>query len=379
MNARRALIVHIVHRLDYGGLENGLVNLINGLPESGPRHAIVCMAGYSDFSQRITREQVAIYSLDKKPGQDPGAYLRLWALLRKLRPQVVHTRNPGVMDCAIVAFLAGVPVRIHGMHGWDIDDLHGNIFKKRMIRRICRPFISRYVAVSAHIRQWLVDSTGIPADRVHRIYNGVDTRRFSPPSDRGNGLRGVAASNTPVTIGTIGRLEPVKDQTTLARAFTTLMKRRPDLRTRARLKIVGGGSLQVAIEAVLRDGECLESAALTGYRDDVPEQLRAMDIFVLPSLNEGISNTILEAMATGLPVVASAVGGNVELVADGVNGRLVPPADPVRLAEALEAYLDQPELIASHGNEARRRAQSLFALDTMVQEYGRLYADVLNN
>ncbi|MEO8225066.1 MAG: glycosyltransferase, partial [Gammaproteobacteria bacterium] len=233
------LIAHVLHRLDYGGLENGVINLISGLPPGRYRHAVICLAGFSDFRHRIRREDVEVYSLDKKPGKDLPAYGRLWALLRRLRPAIVHTRNPGVMDCAVVAWAAGVPVRVHGYHGWDVDDLHGDRPRRALLRRACTPAITRFVAVSQHIAHWLQTTARVAPADVSQIYNGVDTRLFAPGTSASTPLFPPTGTGRLFVIGTVSRLELVKDPCTLARAFVALVNRDPRYRDSLRLAIVG--------------------------------------------------------------------------------------------------------------------------------------------
>jgi len=371
------LIAHVLHRLDYGGLENGLVNLINGLPANRFRHAVVCLAGYSDFRRRIRRDDVPVYSLDKRPGKDLPAYGRLWRLLRRLQPTVVHTRNWGVMDCALVAWAAGVPVRIHGYHGWDEHDLLGNDPRRALLRRVSRPAVTHYVAVSRHIADWLMAADGIPGPDLSQIYNGVDTNRFAPGRSAAPPLFPAPAGEPLLVVGSVSRLEPVKDPCTLARAFVELVRRQPESRQRLRLAIIGDGALRPEVETILGAGGCRELSLVTGWRDDIPELLRQLDVFVLPSLNEGISNTILEAMATGLPVVATAVGGNGELVVEGENGTLLAPGDANALAAALERYVADPLLRARQARAARQRALEVFGMDVMLRNYADLYAGLL--
>ena len=364
------LIAHILFRLDYGGLENGLVNLLNGLPDSH-RHAIICLTSYSSFRERISRPDIDVFALDKQPGKDPGAYLRLFQLLRRLRPAATHTRNPGVLDCAAVAALAGVPVRIQGYHGWDIDDLYGRNARRRRQRKLLHPFVTRFVSVSRDISDWLTRSEGIAANRVVQIYNGVDTGRFSPAPAR-NGEAGDR-----LTIGTVGRLQAVKNQQLLIDATARLLASHPALASRLTLRIIGDGPCRETLEARIGAAGLDGIAEIVGFRDDVPDQLRSLDLFVLPSRNEGISNTVLEAMASGLPVVATRVGGNPELVEDHHCGRLVSPDDPDDMAAALLRYVEDEALLARHGRAARDRAEARFSLAAMVAAYDGLYHDLL--
>jgi sugar transferase (PEP-CTERM/EpsH1 system associated) len=365
------LIAHIILRLDVGGMENGLVNLINSMPANRYRHAIVCLKDYSDFRSRISADDVSLYALGKKDGKDLGLYFRMWRLLRRIRPDIVHTRNLGTLDMQFPAALAGVRARVHGEHGWDMYDLHGANRKYRLLRRLSRLVVSRYLTVSADLRNWLVQSVGVPADTVTSICNGVDTRKFNP--DRSAGVDLPFVGDGAMIVGTVGRLVRVKDQMTLAKAFVTLLGRESGLTSVARLVIVGDGPMRDDLHRYLADHGVLDRCWFSGARDDVADLLNCLDVFVLPSLNEGISNTVLEAMASGLPVVATDVGGNPELVADGVTGFLVPAGDVDALARALERYAGDRDMLATHGAAARERADREFSLERMVEKYMSVY------
>ena len=196
------LIVHIVFRFDYGGLENGVCNLINALSNGSLRHAVVALTEATEFRSRL-KDNVPVYALGKKPGKDLKAYVRLYRLLRKLRPTIVHTRNMGTMDCALVAFLARVPIRIHGEHGWDVFDPDGTSPKYRRMRKILSRFVDQFVTVSADLRNWLITNVGISSNKVRHIYNGVDSERFRPPQSlEKSGLPPLLRESEAVVIGT---------------------------------------------------------------------------------------------------------------------------------------------------------------------------------
>jgi sugar transferase (PEP-CTERM/EpsH1 system associated) len=372
-------VAHVIHRLAVGGLENGLVNLLDRMPADRYRHVIISLTDTTAFRERLQRSDVPVFALHKAPGRGLGVHRRLWQLLRALRPQLVHTRNLPAMEHAWTAALAGVPGRVHGEHGRDVYDLDGSSMKYNLLRRMVRPAVHHYVAVSAELAEWLVRLVGVEPARVTRICNGVDMERFRPAAAGGRaaiGPEGFAGPGTTV-IGTVGRMEPVKDSLTLVQAFVRLVEGRQEIRHRARLVMVGAGSLQAAARDLLRKAGVEGLAWLPGERADVPELMRGFDVFVLPSLREGISNTILEAMASGLPVVATRVGGNVELVVDGETGALVPPADPASMAVALQTYVEQPDRARDHGRAARRRVERQFGMPAMVRGYLSLYDAVL--
>jgi sugar transferase (PEP-CTERM/EpsH1 system associated) len=293
--------------------------------------------------------------------------------LRELKPRIVHTRNIGTLDCAPVAWLAGVPVRIHGEHGWDVHDPDGTSRKYAFIRRAFNPFVTRFVTVSQDLQRWLIDRIGIRAGKVVQICNGVDTVKFRPRSEA------PAAPLPPerfppgcVVVGSTLRFQAIKDPLNLVKAFIDLRKRLRGVAD-VRLLMVGDGPLREAALAMLEAAQEQGAAWLPGSSDDVPALLRAMDVYVLGSLREGISNTVLEAMATGVPLVVTATGGNVELVEANVVGQHVPVGDASALADALLPYVTDAKLRHGHGVAARARAEREYSLARMMRDYGELY------
>lgn len=374
------LVVHVIHRLAIGGLENGLVNLLNHGLASRYRHAIICMTGFTDFRDRIEDANVEVFAIHRKEGRDWGAQWRLFELIRRLKPAIVHSRGLSGLDSMLPALINGVPARIHGEHGRDMGDLDGSNRKGQWIRRLHRPLVSHYIALSRDLESYLETKVGVPSQRITQIYNGVNCHDFRPASGERELLPETDfAPKGTVVIGTVGRMQPVKDQVNLTRAFIHLVAILPQEKSRLRLVMVGDGSLRAECEALLTQAGLRHLAWLPGARDDVAALMRGMDIFVLPSLAEGISNTILEAMASGLPIIATAVGGNPELVEDGVTGRLVPAANPIALAEAIKPYVIDGELARHHGHANRRTAQARFSMEAMVNSYMQVYDRVLES
>ena len=375
--AQRPLVMHVLYSFDVGGLENGVVNLINHMPPERFRHVVVALAQCApDFCQRVQRADVEFISLHKLPGHGIKLYPRFYRLCRQLRPAIVHTRNLAALEFTVPAGLAGVPARVHGEHGWDSSDPGGTQRKYQLLRRAYSPFVNRYVALSGQIESYLTERVGIAASRVERICNGVDTLRFQPASTR----QAVAGSpfyeSDVVVVGTVGRLQTVKDQLNLVRAVA-IARAQGEAGARLRLVIAGDGPQRAEVEAEVAASGIGDITWLAGARSDVPEVMRALDIFALPSQAEGISNTILEAMASGLPVVATDVGGNAELVAAGETGALVPAQDPHAMAQALLRYTADAALRQSHGTAGRQRVERSFSIDNMVERYTRLYQSLL--
>lgn len=373
------LIAHVIFRLDVGGLENGLVNLINQTPPGIFRHAIICVTHATDFRRRIEADDVAIIELNKKPGTDLAVYWRFWRAVRRLKPDVIHTRNLNTIEFQPFAFLAGVRARIHGEHGWDVHDIDGTSRKYRVLRKMLRPFVDRFIAVSQGLHDYLTAAVRVSPDRISLIYNGVDLTKFSPrETSDGKGGQTCAATVRPIVIGTIGRMKEVKNQRLLVQAFVGLIRSHPDQRSRIRLLMAGDGPLRDELMNDLSNAGLVEFCSFPGACDNVAELLRDIDIFVLPSRNEGISNTILEAMGTALPVVATRVGGTPEIVSDSVTGVLVDDGDVSALVSALLRYIENPELRRRHGTAGRARAQANFSLGAMVARYLDVYRQCLN-
>jgi len=367
----RPVVVHAVHSLAVGGLENGVVNLVNGTGAEF-RHVVVCMTTEGPMRERL-RPGVEVLALGKRRGHDVRAFVRLTGTLRRLRPRIVHSRNWAAFDAVVAARLAGVPFVIHGEHGREMSDPHGRLRRRNRARRLLAPLVSRFITVSEDLRRWLIQEVRLPAARITTIHNGVDLSRFGDLERQTARLRIGLSGDAPV-VGTVGRLDPVKDQAGLVRAFATVLKAHPG----AMLVIAGDGPCRTDLVRLIAELGVADRVRLLGARSDVPTVLAAMDVFVLPSVAEGISNTILEAMASGLPVVATRVGGSPELIEDGVGGALVPAQDPSALAGALTAYLDEPGLRTLHGKCARQRATERFGLERMCDAYAGVYRDLLS-
>lgn len=364
----RPLVVHVIYALGTGGMENGLVNIINRAPADRYRHAIICLTKADSFAERIARPDVEVIELHKQPGHDLGLYWRLWRTLMTLKPAIVHTRNLAAMEMQLVTLFVPGARSVHGEHGRDIYDLEGKNWKYNALRKIMRLFISRYICVSKDLQNWLLDTVKVAPKKLRHIYNGVDQARFVP--------RQGPADNPEVAVGTVGRLAEVKNQQFLIRAVAHLLEN-ANPNYSLKLVLIGDGPQRDELEQLVCELGVSDVVCFMGDRSDIPDQMRDLDIFVLPSLGEGISNTILEAMATGLPVIATAVGGNLELVKPGVNGELVPVNDVQALAEAIDELAretEQRKLLGKHGLQQVRQT---FNWQRTVDEYLAVYDELL--
>ncbi|MFT5312737.1 MAG: sugar transferase (PEP-CTERM/EpsH1 system associated) [Paraglaciecola sp.] len=368
MSQSRLHIAHVVYRFDTGGLENGVVNLINSLQSDQYTHSIVTLKGHNpDFAARIKTANVQFYDLAKKNGNDLGIFWRMNQLLKQLQPDILHTRNTATLELQLVAWWRRVKLRIHGEHGWDVNDMHGQNLTYRRLRKLLKPFIHQYIALSTEARDYLLNIIKVKPERLNHICNGVDKAKFSP--------KAVMSPTSPFIIGCVGRLEEVKNHVLLAEAFV-LASQRTHGKVNIQLQLIGEGSCRDKVETLLSQGGCADTTWLAGNRNNVAELMMNFDVFVLPSLAEGISNTILEAMACGLPVIATNVGGNSELVQHEQSGYLVAASSAEEMAQRLLGYINAPDLKLRHGKHGRMLVEQKFSIQAMTNAYNNLYCSV---
>jgi len=358
-------VVHIVFNFSTGGLENGLVNIINHLPKEKFQHSIICLKNYDqNFFERITNTETTIHALNKPSGKSISYFIRLFKLLRDIKPDIVHTRNLTSLECQVVALLAGVKRRIHGEHGWDSPQAK-NHNKSKKIRKLLSIFVKRYVALSIEGCLYLQNEINIKKEKINHICNGVDVERFQPVINE--------LTSNKLEILTVGRLATVKNQILLLEGLAIVLKQNRNIN----VTIVGEGACRQELEEYINTHQLQDNCQLLGDRTDIPSLMQKADVFVLPSLAEGISNTILEAMASGLPIVATNVGGNPELVFPDENGRLFESNSPEELSQIMLEYLNDAQLIKKHGISSRKMAVNQFSINTMAEKYKELYLNIM--
>lgn len=360
-------IIHILDSLNIGGLENGIVNLINGSDDNEFIHEICCLKRSGAAAKRI-KKNIKIYELNKKEGNDWGLYYRLVKLIKRAKPDIIHTRNWGAIDGLIAAKIAGVKKIIHGEHGWNNCDPKGMNKKRRIIRKGLSVHVDRFIAVSHDLGSWLRESCWIKSEKISTIINGVDVEKYNPKGD-GKRIRSVLGLKDEVILGTVGRLDPIKNFDILIQAFSELKYGR----NKVKLLIAGEGKERKKLERIASETGVKDRVVFLGERDDLSNIYKIMDVFILPSRNEGISNTILEAMATGIPVIAAKVGGNVELIEHNITGLLVSPESADAIKKALSFYLTHPEIMKEQGRNARNKAVTNFSLSKMINDYSMIY------
>ncbi len=366
---QRINVMHVVYSLDPGGLENGVVNVVNGMDLEVFNPTICCLKSGGILKKRV-RDDVEVVEVDKKGEQELGVLFRLKDVFKDKGVHIVHTHNWGTCCEGIIgARLASVPVVIHQEHGTFVDSVGS---KKRRIwgERIVLRYADQVMTLSEDLKEKMIKILRIPSEKIKVILNGVDTEKFSFSSEKRIKKRqelGIAEDR--LVIGTVGRLEPVKNQGMLIQAMPELLKKFPN----AIAIIVGDGTLKAELTNMTRELGLSEHILFPGVRSDVAEILSAMDLFVLPSLTEGICNAILEAMSGEIPVVATDVGGNPEIVLDKKTGLLFALKDMAGFVAAIEGLLGNKEKRNEYGKNSRKMVEEMFSLQRMVREYEQLY------
>jgi sugar transferase (PEP-CTERM/EpsH1 system associated) len=355
------VVPQVVLTLDPGGQEYLVIQLAERLQRRGIRSPIIAISGGA-LIEDATRRGLETFDLAKKPGFDVSVLFRLARIMRRVRADVVHTHNfAPLIYGTLSGRVSGTPM-INTRHGRAALATHRFIWS----------LTDRVVAVSEDARRELLKYNRIAPRKVSVVLNGVDVAAFAAPEVNPSQVRcdlGIAPDAR--VFGIVARLAPEKDHVTLLEAFRIVAAQGP-----SHLVIVGGGPLESALRRRAHELGVSQAVHFLGFRSDIPQLLRALDVFVLSSTMEGVSLTLLEAMAAGLPIVATHVGGNPEVVLDNETGLLVPPENATALAQAMITLLTDLERAKRFGAAGRERAIRVFDIDRMVNAYVDLYATV---
>ncbi len=378
----RPVIGHVLHRLYLAGAEVLAAALARCLSDEGLDFVFFCLDEVGPLGQSLADEGFEVVDLKRRPGVDLRVSRDLSAHCARLGVSLLHCHQYtpffyGAMSRAwptrFGPWIGRSPRILFTEHGRHYPD-HPR--RKRMLaNRLLLRGGDRVTAVGQWVKQALVDNEGIAADRIEVIHNGIDPSQFQP-SDAATraAVRAELGVNAdqPV-IMQVARFHPVKDHATAIRALAEVVKARPD----ALLVLVGDGEERPAIERLAGDLGMTGHLRLLGVRDDVSRLIAGADVFLLSSLSEGISVTLLEAMGAGLPIVATDVGGNGEVVSDGETGLLSPRGDAAGLARNLIRLIDDQPLRDRMGRAGRDRLLRVFTEQRMHDGYASLYRDML--
>jgi len=369
--ARRPGVLQIVGRLTPGGTEHLVVEICLRLQDQFAP-TVCCLDDEGEWAVDLQARGIEVIALRRRAGFRPELGWRLASIARERGIRLLHCHQYS-------PFVYGRIAKYRSPHLGLLYTEHGRTsdgpppWKRRVANLVLGRFDGTIIAVSDELRRYMVDAQ-FPRDRVGVIYNGIDTAPMATADERRRARRALRLDADAFVVATVARLDPVKDLGTLIDAFAVVRR----WKANARLVIIGEGPERQAVAERAGRSDVAGAVQLTGYRSDVRSLLPAADLYVSSSVTEGISLTILEAMASGVPVVATAVGGTPEILSDGTTGVLVPTRNPDRLASALLALGADPARRAALAAAARRRVETAFTIERMVDEYAQAYRRLLD-
>ena len=362
-------ILHLITELDTGGAQKALARLLAHLDRERFAPHVACLYnGDKPVAQEIRTLDIPVTNLGMTAHWRLDALWRFYRLLRQERPMILHAwMFHANMLARVIGQFTRVPIIITSRRNVEIGGA-----SREQLKHYTRSLDHANIAVCELARQAEIERTGVAPNKVITIYNGIETAPFEAASTTVIRAQLNLPSTAPI-VGTVGRLHPQKGLPYLLTAFREINAIYPN----AHLLVVGAGELRAVLESQAQQLGISHRVIFTGNRQDIPDLLACVDIFVLPSLWEGLPNVVLEAMAAGLPVVATAVGGTPEVVVNDVTGLLIPPRDPQALADAIHRLLRDPELRQRMGQAGRARVAEHFSVEQMVRKTETLYEHLL--
>ncbi|MHC4123086.1 MAG: glycosyltransferase [Planctomycetota bacterium] len=357
--------MQVVLSLDCGGLEKVSIGIASKLNSSKYRPSICCLDNAGDLAEQAEKMGIKVIVAGRKPGIDFSLLPRLAKILKQEKIDIVHTHNPGALIYGtLAAKLAGIPVIVNTRHGR----------AKRRVNGLIWNMNSAVIAISEDAKERLLKHNRLNSNKLKVIYNGVETKHFRNVVNAKTKKQLLNIDKSRLVIGTVSRLSEEKDQLILIDSLARVSQ----VFDNVVLVFVGDGPLRSKLKKHAEKTGVKNKVIFLGFRKDVAKIINTFDIFTLSSLMEGVSVSLLEAMAAGKPVVVTNVGGNPEVVVDGETGFLIPPKNPDKTAEAMIKLLKNPELAKRMGNAGRKRVEEKFSLDKMVKGYKELYDHYLN-
>ena len=365
---KKVKIMQMVHCMDIAGTEKVVYSIVRNLNKENFSFSICCLDFIGELGGRLIKEGVEVISLDRTPGIDFSLIKKLIRILKDQQVDILHAHQyTPYFYGATAAIFSGRSKVIFTEHGRHQPD---RVRPRRVIyNKFLNLFTNRITGVSNFSKDSLVRFERLPAKKIDVIYNGINPKDFEVDMDREAKTNELGIKREELVIGMIAGLRPVKNHSLLLQAFKEVVKKVP----RAKLLLIGDGPLKESLESKVKSLRLENNVVFLGFRRDIAELLQVMDIFVLSSVAEATSLTLLEAMARGLPVVAVDAGGNSEIVLKGQTGILVPPKNYIEFAKAIISLIADPEKRRRMGEAGKRRAKSLFGIDRMLREYENLY------
>lgn len=365
---RKANILELTTTLGVGGTENVVSLLSRGLSREKYNVMVACLDKGGLLADELKQDGIEVHPLNAKGKLDLTIVPKLVRLLKTREIDILHTYLFHANFIGrICGKLAGVPVRISS------ERIMGMEPKYRLVlNRLTAGLCDAFTANSEAVKRFMVESTGLKPEKIVVIHNGIDTREYNISISKEDERKELGLGESPV-VGMVSRLDRQKGHQYFIESAKIVLMEKQD----TQFLIVGDGPLRKELESQVKELGISESVSFLGTRRDIPEILRAMDIFVLSSLWEGLPNVVMEAMASSLPVIATDVCGTPELVADGETGILVEAEDAKGMADAVLELLKNKTIAENMGKMGRKRVEAEFSLKLMIKKNENLYDNLL--
>lgn len=365
----RINLIFISLSLDIGGIETLILEICKRINTRKYAPKVCVFEKNGALQAEFEEADIPLYILENNQGLDISLPFRLALLLKKLNADIVHTHNHSVwLYGGIAAKIANVPL-VHTEH----TSPHYNVKRWYKIERYLSLVTNKITAVSQSISSFMIEKEHITADKIEVIHNGIDCESYQVKIDKAEKRKELGIREKDLVIGNVARFFPNKDQECLLKAFRIVSDRVPE----SKLLIAGDGPLKNSLFQLREELKLKDNVQFLGNRRDIPELLKVFDVFALSSIKEGLPITILEAMASGLPVVATDVDGNPEVVINNNTGYIVPPKNPKLLAEKIIKLLLNGETRRKMGQNSRERVEREFSFDKMISKYDTLYRSIV--
>jgi sugar transferase (PEP-CTERM/EpsH1 system associated) len=373
MTGNKINIIFVNYSLDVGGIETLILELSRKLNPDRFHLEICAFSEGGNLQNEFEASGIPVHIIRKKAGIDLGAPLKLARLFKERRIDIAHTQNRSSWLYAVIAARITRVFLVHTVHS-NVDFKNPHPRRWMILQRYLAKFTDQIIAVSNSNAGFLTEKQNIPDRKIRVIYNGIIPELYDRPCDTKLKKQELSIGEGDLIIGNVARFSPPKDHETLIRAFKSISQTIPS----ARLLLVGDGPLENTIRGLVNALDLNAKVKFLGSRRDIPELLKIFDVFTLSSFREGFSVAILEAMAAGLPVVATNVAGNPEAVINEETGLIVPPKNPEALARAICRLLLNGEEARRMGEKGRKRVKEHFSLEKMVKEYEDVYDSLMS-
>ena len=368
VGSKKTKILHVVWSLEVGGAEKLAYDMIHALP-ADRFDALVCSVNQNGIlGDRLRQEGYSVYHREKKPGLDWSTVRWLREIIAREKVDVIHAHQYSPLVYAVLAAVANRKLTlVYTEHGRIHPEVHH--WKRTLLNPLLARLVDSLVSISEATRLAMIEYDRLPGRRIRVIHNGVDFRKVRGMADIGLKRLELEIPDGYAVVGTAARFDQVKNLPMMLRAFRRVLTRRPE----TLLLLAGAGSLEPELKALACELKMEKKVRFAGLRHDLPDLLRIYDVFLLSSFTEGISITLLEAMANGVPAVVTDVGGNPEVVLDGETGYLVPGGEDEAMAARILELLEHPAEAREMGARGMRRVAESFSFARMMESYRELY------